>query len=145
MRNRKGFTLIELIVTIAILAFGCFAALSMQHSAIRTNVISNKMTAAVFIAESEAERLKAYEREELLDYVAAAGNPVTWMTDNLGRECPYSTEAECRQRYPFKVTTKFYDRYPTVFSTLAEIDVDWHDNTGPHGVSYVAVMTSLSF
>jgi type IV pilus assembly protein PilV len=46
IRNSSGFSLIELMIAMAILAFGMLAAASMQYSAIRNNTNGNIYTQA---------------------------------------------------------------------------------------------------
>ncbi len=56
--NAGGFSLIELIMALAILAFGMLAAASMQYSAIKNNTNGNIYTQANMLAKSKLEYLK---------------------------------------------------------------------------------------
>jgi prepilin-type N-terminal cleavage/methylation domain-containing protein len=56
--NAGGFSLIELIIAMAILAFGMLAAASMQYSAIRNNTNGNIYTQANMLAKAKLEYLK---------------------------------------------------------------------------------------
>ena len=57
--NQCGFTLIEVLVSIAILAIGILAMGSMQIMSIRGNVHANQMTEASIVARDRMERLMA--------------------------------------------------------------------------------------
>ena len=56
--NSKGFSLIELLIALAVLAFGMLAAASMQYSAIRNNTKGNIYTQANMLAKTKLEYLK---------------------------------------------------------------------------------------
>ena len=56
--NTKGFSLIELMIAMAILAFGMLAAASMQYSAISNNTKGNIYTQANMLAKIKLEYLK---------------------------------------------------------------------------------------
>ena len=56
--NSKGFSLIELLIAMAVLAFGMLAAASMQYSAIRNNTKGNIYTQANMLAKTKLEYLK---------------------------------------------------------------------------------------
>ena len=66
--NSKGFSLIELMIAMAILAFGMLAAASMQYSAISNNTKGNIYTQANMLAKIKLEYLKNLEisSDELL-------------------------------------------------------------------------------
>ena len=56
--NSSGFSLIELLIAMAILAFGMLAAASLQYSAIRNNTNGNIYTQANMLAKAKLEYLK---------------------------------------------------------------------------------------
>ena len=56
--NSSGFSLIELMIAMAILAFGMLAAASLQYSAIRNNTRGNIYTQANMLAKTKLEYLK---------------------------------------------------------------------------------------
>ena len=71
LRNEKqlligksnGFSLIELLIAMAILAFSMLAAASMQYSAIRNNTNGNIYTQANMLAKTKLEYLKNLDIE----------------------------------------------------------------------------------
>ena len=56
--NSNGFSIIELLIAMGILAFGMLAAASMQYSAIRNNTNGNIHTQANMLAKTKLEYLK---------------------------------------------------------------------------------------
>lgn len=57
-RKEKGFTVIEVLIAIGILAFGLLAIASMQVMAIKTNGKANRITEAATIAMDNLEQLR---------------------------------------------------------------------------------------
>ncbi|MDR1164618.1 MAG: prepilin-type N-terminal cleavage/methylation domain-containing protein [Deltaproteobacteria bacterium] len=140
---REGFTLIEILVTITILSFGCLAALMMQSSALKGNNMADSMTVATFLAESEMERVKSLTFEELTAEIDAAAT-VTRRLDRLNNICEGADFPAC-QRFPFTLTTSFFRSFPTTYSHQVEVEVAWTDNMGRHSILYSAAMTDLAF
>lgn len=67
--NEKGFTLIEVIVTVTILTIGLLAVASMQVSAIKGNTLALGLTEATTWASDQIEKLMIlpYDHAELMD------------------------------------------------------------------------------
>jgi len=57
-KEQSGFSLIELLIAMSILALGMLAAASMQYSAVRNNTNGNVSTQAGMLAKSQLEMLK---------------------------------------------------------------------------------------
>lgn len=100
-RNRKnanGFSLIEMLIAMCVLAIGMLAAASLQYSAVRNNTTGNTATQANMLAKATIEMLKSQNIESTAlavgDYVDpspvdANGNPGgiynrSWQIDPLG-------------------------------------------------------------
>ena len=139
---RPGFTLIEVIVTVLIISIGCLAALMLQSSSLRSNNLSDHMTVATFLAESELERLKSLPFTDLTKEINDKGPTVTKTLNRKSEACPSGDS--CRQ-YPYTMTIHYYSGTPTSYSHQAEIEVDWRDNVGSHEVFYSAVFTDLEY
>ena len=56
-RNQKGFTLLEVLVALAILAIGLLATASMQGVAMNSNYIANRMSVANMLGQQVLEEL----------------------------------------------------------------------------------------
>ena len=92
--NQRGFSLIELLIAMAILALAMLAAATMQYSSVRNNTNGNIATQANMLAKGKMEELKSVR--ELDDLASGAelgingeGQPggiydLTWTVDNLG-------------------------------------------------------------
>ena len=74
--DNKGFTLIEILVTIAIFAIGVLAVASMQYWSVRNTATGNVMTQAANLARSQMETLKNAPVVTTLVSGADANNPI---------------------------------------------------------------------
>ncbi len=97
-QNDRGFSLIELLIAMCVMALGMLAAASMQYSAVRNNTTGNTSTQANMLAKATLEMLKGQDIESTAlavgDYVDpspvdADGNPGgiynrSWRIDPLG-------------------------------------------------------------
>jgi len=98
LKNAKGFSFIELLIAMAILAMGMMAAVSMHFGSTRNNTKGNIYTQANMLAKAQLENLKNQD----VDLLMAGGpyqdpnNPVnasgqaggiytrSWTIDTLG-------------------------------------------------------------
>ena len=64
--KEKGFSLIELLIAMAILAIGMLAAASMEYSSIRNNAKGNVFTQANMLAKAQLEALKNQDIDALV-------------------------------------------------------------------------------
>jgi prepilin-type N-terminal cleavage/methylation domain-containing protein len=97
-KKEKGFSLIETLIAMSVLAFGMLAAASMQYSTVRNNTTGNTSTQANSLAKAQLEMLKNQDIASTAlavgDYVDPAlidanGNPGgiykrSWRIDPLG-------------------------------------------------------------
>lgn len=58
VRNKKGFSLVEFMIAIAILSIGLLSLVGLQSTAIRGNLTSKNMTSAILLAEKKMEEFK---------------------------------------------------------------------------------------
>ena len=56
-RNRRGFTLIEVLMVMAIFAIGILAVASMQMTSVSSNAASRRISEKTALAENQIERL----------------------------------------------------------------------------------------
>ena len=96
--KQSGFSLIELLIAMSVMAIGMLAAASMQYSAVRNNTTGNTSTQATMLAKATLEMLKNQGIDSAAlavgDYVDATpvdanGNPGgiynrNWRIDPLG-------------------------------------------------------------
>jgi len=78
--HEQGFTLIEILFAVAVLAFGLLAVSSMQGSAIRGNLMALDRTEAVAWAQNQMEALMALPFNDVVTGgPTVQGNyPITW-------------------------------------------------------------------
>jgi prepilin-type N-terminal cleavage/methylation domain-containing protein len=109
LNKDRGYSLVELLVGIAIFTIAMVAILSMALSSIRGNAISQSMTEARFLAQGKLE--------ELLNV-----QPVADLVD--GNDTP----ADGRYQRAWTITPG-----PTAQSRWVEVRVNWNEK-GPHEV-----------
>jgi prepilin-type N-terminal cleavage/methylation domain-containing protein len=136
----SGFTLVELLITVAVLSIGCLTAIQMQANSLRSSNLADNITVATFLAEAEMERLKALPFPKLT-VEAESGESVTTGLNRLGQVC---VPPAC-SGHIFSRTVTYYPYTPTSRSHQVEITVNWTDNTGRHSVFYSGAITTLAF
>ena len=65
--KQEGYTLVEILIAIAILAFGILAVATMQVTAIKTNAIASGMSQGVTLAQAKVEELMNHSYSTLID------------------------------------------------------------------------------
>ncbi len=65
--NRKGFTLIEVLVAMAILSVGLLAVIKMIVVYVQSNTYVNRYGSAIVLAQDKMEELRSYASSDLLD------------------------------------------------------------------------------
>jgi type IV pilus assembly protein PilV len=61
LSNCKGFTLLELLVAISLLTIGIFSVITMQITAIKSNSIANRLSAATALAQEAMDDILAWD------------------------------------------------------------------------------------
>ena len=90
LRNDEGYTLIEILIAIAILAVGLLAIATMQISSIRVNDTARKMTRRATMAQDRLEYLMSlnYTHADLTsggtDGSAPSGYTISWTVETGG-------------------------------------------------------------
>lgn len=67
MKNR-GFTLIEVLVTMVVLAVGLLSTVRMSLVYMNSNTFNNMMSQATMLAQEKMEQLRSYARSERADF-----------------------------------------------------------------------------
>jgi type II secretory pathway pseudopilin PulG len=142
-RGLSAFTLVEVIITMIVLSFGCLAVLNMQTSSLRGTTRSEHITVATYLAEAETERLKSVTFEDLTEAIEN-GRTRTKKIDRSMNVCPGNNTNGCKD-YPYSMVTRYYPHFPTSFSHYIEVDVSWNDQSGNHTIGSSASVTDLSF
>lgn len=140
---KAGFTLVEVLVTIVVIAIGVLAAVWLQSAAMRGNSQADQLTVASFLSESEIERLRSMSYAQL-EALARENNGKT-VVNNISRSgevCP--TAGDC-EGYPYSRTVYYYSNQPTSRSHRVEVVINWADSHGQHARVYDAAITDYSF
>jgi type IV pilus assembly protein PilV len=75
-KGNKGFTLIEVLITMAIFSIGVLAVASMQYWSVRNTASGNIMTTAANLARAQMETLKSVPDVTTLVNGADPNNPI---------------------------------------------------------------------
>ena len=70
LTNKKGFTILEVLIAISLLAIGMMALATLQSSGIRGNDLGNRTTQALALAQDKLEELI---NADAIDQTIAAG------------------------------------------------------------------------
>jgi len=73
VQNDAGFTIVEVVIAISILAVGLLGVAAMQTSAVQVNSAAGRMTSRMNWAQDRMEELKALSFSD--PWLEAAGNP----------------------------------------------------------------------
>ena len=139
-----GFTLVEILVTVVVIAMGCLAALWMQSAAMRGHAQSNHLTAASSLAESEIERLRSLAFAVLTEEVNTHGQD-GYIQENLNRQGQVKEDGG-RGPWPYTRTTRYFGQPPTSRIYQVEVEVTWRDSSGGRDrkLVYAAALTDFS-
>jgi prepilin-type N-terminal cleavage/methylation domain-containing protein len=137
--GNSGFTLVELLVTIAVLAFGCLSAILMQSTTIKANSLAYNINTAVILAESEIERLKSLSWQEL-NNEAKVGHTKILNLDDEGNIC---SGTGCGVKF-FTMSINYFKGLPTSSSYQVEVIVEWNEATGKQSVNFQSSLTTYS-
>ena len=135
LKSKPGFTLLEILVSVVILAIGCLVVISMQTSTMEGGARAHSLTTASFLAESEVERFKALSRGELL---ALSSDPVFLTRE--GRRCTPPSRDTCYER-SFIIT----EDYPTSNSVGVSMKVAPPRLAGGGPLIYDTFITYMNF
>ncbi len=93
IKKQEGFTLVELMIAVAILAIGLLALAGLQVTAIRGNLSSKGQTTAVMLAEAKMEEFKntAFSSLSNVTNQADSNNPLNESGQSGGRYNRYWT------------------------------------------------------
>lgn len=120
IKNEKGFSLVELLVAITVLAIGLLGVAGLQGSTIRRNVAAMRNTEAVALLEDEIENIR---NTPFGNIDSAAGTDL--VTDTI-----------------FTRTVTVQDGVPIVGSTKTiTVQVSWSDS-GYHALSFKTVVSN---
>jgi prepilin-type N-terminal cleavage/methylation domain-containing protein len=80
IKKQKGFTLLELLMAMMLLAIGLLATASMQGTAIHANSLSNRLSVATTLAQQVAEEITSLSKTNTLLRTASPPPDVLYPT-----------------------------------------------------------------
>lgn len=129
IHNRKGFSLLEVLISICLLSIAMLAVATVQSSSIRSNDLGNRTSQAIALAQDKLEQLISSSTGNIVTpgKTGDSNNPV----DETGRTGG-----------PFTRTWMISSR-GTPVKNAQEIDVtvEWSDIFGNHVVTVRGVIT----
>jgi type IV pilus assembly protein PilV len=129
LTNKKGFTILEVLIAITLLAIGMMALATLQSSGIRGNDLGNRTTQALALAQDKLEELINAD---------AIGQAIGAGTDNNIDETGSAGGIFSRS---WLVQTDV----PAPNEDTIVITVSWNDVIGQHNVTTSGVITSDSY
>lgn len=125
--TESGFTLVEIMIAVAILAVGILAMAAMQITAVGGNSQASDVTRATTLAQQQMETLMATDYDDAsLDDTDGNGNQDVdgdGIGDNLGRPFPPSTQAQVPDPANFPADHQTNQGRYTIHWNVAEDDV----------------------
>ena len=107
MHDQSGFTLIEVMIAVVILAAGILALATMQIVSIRSNAFSTEMTYATMLAQSQFEQFRN------MNY------------DSVVTDTDLIPATETSKGIPYTVQWTVSDDDPTTDMKTIDLDVLW--------------------
>lgn len=144
--SRDGFTLLEVLISLAFLSIGLLAIVSMQITAMEGNSYSNNLTIATTLAEDKLENLKrlSFNDPNLAD---SDSNPKDIDTDIKSNPSLFSHADhpnDLPQNSEFIRVWNVADNTPVANIKRVTVIVGWQDDLNGNNTShYVALSTLL--
>lgn len=120
MKNEKGFSLLELLVAITVLAVGLLGIAGLQGNSIKRNVSAMRNTEAIALLEDKIEEY----RSKPFDSIAAEPTQT-----GLGADGIFNRTCTVQDGVPIPGSTK-----------TVTVEVSWAD-PGPHSLSFQTVLS----
>ena len=111
LHRNSGFTLIEIMIAIAIIAIGIFGVMSLIITVMKGNTLSKRVTTATTIAQDKMEDFKRMDYDNVID--------------DIGTDTYYDTE------YYWEADVE--DDSPATDTKTIKVDVYWDPATPASG------------
>jgi len=137
-----GFTILECLVAVAVIAIGCLALLLMMTTARQTTARSNHLANASSLAESEIERLRALASLDFELFTEEMEKDPAGKSQDLDSWGNPRPDGEERERpWIYTRTTRYFDNEATPRIIQVEVAVAWKGPFRTNNVVYTAAMT----
>ena len=114
--KQEGYTLVEILIAITVLAFGLLAVATMQVTAIKTNAIASGISQGLTLGQARVEELMnlPYGHDDLKD----------WDGDGTGKDIDDDGEDDDGKNFGLDDTVDDSDRYTS--GTDGKYKVSWN-------------------
>jgi prepilin-type N-terminal cleavage/methylation domain-containing protein len=119
-QRRDGYTLVEVMMAIAILTASAVAIIGMQEAVIHGNIEARQLGTATSIARSSAELL----RMDALNWTSTSLGSTTFNNTRFLRDVPTSATAAPTAWAPFGVTTGAPERFRDYYGNNTAVTAD---------------------
>jgi len=115
-KKQEGYTLVEILIAITVLAFGLLAVATMQVTAIKTNAIASGISQGLTLGQARVEELMnlPYGHDDLKD----------WDGDGTGKDIDDDGEDDDGKNFGLDDTVDDSDRYTS--GTDGKYKVSWN-------------------
>ena len=126
-KAQKGFTLIEVMIALVILATGLLALMTMQIVSIKANAFSSEMTYAAMLGQSELEKVRNMNYASVVAVAPQAYNVPATLTKGVA----------------YTVETQVQDNTPTTDMKRVTLIINWFSR--PAGSEATTVLFTTRF
>ena len=132
--NKKGFTLIEVLIAVCLLAIAMLGLATLQSRGIRGNDVGNRTSQAIALAQDQLEQLI---------HSASGGNfPLAAPSPNPFPDANNPISETGVAGGIFTRTWQLADPGPVANSQTITVTVSWNDLIGQHTVTETGVITA---
>jgi prepilin-type N-terminal cleavage/methylation domain-containing protein len=131
MKQKSGFTLIEVMIALTVLAAGLLALATMQIVSIRSNAFSTEMTYATMLAQSQFEQLRNMDYAD----IPSSGSTIIPATAT-SKGIPYTIQRTVQPNIPVQDMT-------TILLSVTWLGAPAGSATGDTTVNYKANFTTV--
>jgi prepilin-type N-terminal cleavage/methylation domain-containing protein len=133
--NRRGFTILEVMIVIGVLAFGLLSLSSMQLHAMRGGNAGRHATRAAALAESEMEFL------QFASWTSGEIDPTTGWTTPTQRQTDVQVDGGTGVEQIYFMSKRITNLAPT-FTRAIDVEMSW---TEPGGKVRSVILSSIRF
>ncbi len=150
-KNAAGFTLIEVLVAVVVIALGCLAVLAFHSSAVRGGAQADSLTAASFLAESQVELLRSLDFGAVDAALSEMGAGTACLAGNADPcadfdvchiECLTREGEPCQGGACFQRTTGLITQAPTSRTHTVSIAVEWRGPVRRHRIVHESLISA---
>ncbi|MEW6352825.1 MAG: prepilin-type N-terminal cleavage/methylation domain-containing protein [Pseudomonadota bacterium] len=121
--KQRGFSLIEVLITVAVLATGLAAMARFQGVVLQGSSLARERSEAVALAEQKIEQLRNYRQLQTITNTVSATGVIDFSDIQDANACPTSGRSETINTATAVYTRTCYSAPPTVSSSYSYITI----------------------